>query len=56
MHGIVYVVVNKKIREEVIKLFGLKGRFGKVSSVSVPSITKGKCSIIVFSVAGIFYR
>lgn len=37
------MVVNKKIRGEVLKMFGLKGILGTFSSTAVTAITRGKC-------------
>lgn len=44
------MIVNKQIRGEVLKLFGLKGRFGTVSSTGIPTIIKGMWSKSVSSV------
>lgn len=41
MHGFVYMVVNKKIRGEVLKLFGLKGRIAAINSVEVLTVARG---------------
>lgn len=44
IHGLVYMVVNKKICDEVLKLFGLKGKIGIISSTPVLTVSKGQRS------------